>query len=35
LGDLPFKPDGMIGQGIAIGKWWDENGTLDHRTSEE
>ena len=21
---LPFKPDGKIGQGIAIGKWWEE-----------
>lgn len=24
LAGLPFNPDGQVGQGIAIGKWWDE-----------
>jgi hypothetical protein len=24
LAGLPFNPEGKIGQGIAIGKWWDE-----------
>ena len=25
LAGLPFNPEGMIGQGIAIGKWWEDN----------
>ena len=26
LSGFPFNADGMIGQNIAIGKWWDEHG---------